>query len=171
MKTLAREGKHSVVDTGKDLALMYGDRYCLSYGTKGRTGMYWDELADSIDPNAGRILLLGCAGGTVARLLRERGSRQEIIGVENDRECLSLAKRYFDVEKYCSYVHFMDANAYLKDIKFPAFDAVVLDAYVHATKPAIIPIADIRRVLAGGGALFYNRFDSEIGRNSIERLD
>ena len=98
-------------------------------------------------PEGGLVLDVGCAGGRVARLLKEKGCR--VVGVENDSELASLAKAVCD-------------EVIVGDVEDPAvmaqvpggFQAIVCaDVLEHLRDPARV-LVSLKGKLAPGGRTY-----------------
>lgn len=111
-----------------------------------------------------RALLLGCGGGSVVRLLRERyAPGAAITAVELDPAVLDIARRHFQLDRLrdVSLVE-ADAAAWVARAK-ERFDLVVVDVFVDEEIPASCQtpafLEHAARALAPGGMLVYNRLD------------
>jgi spermidine synthase len=82
--------------------------------------------------DAGRVLVLGCAGGTLATMLARAGKR--VTTVDVDPDSFDLARAYFglapDVE-----CHVEDARRFLERTT-ASFDAIVVDSFFRNALPA-----------------------------------
>lgn len=77
------------------------------------------------------VLIIGLAGGTISRqldLLVAQDRPMSIDGVEIDPEILSLAKRYFDLERPVLSVFQNDGRRFLASSK-KKYDLIIVDAY------------------------------------------
>ena len=52
---------------------------------------YWNEMVPETEPK--KVLILGLGGGTVASLIKSKYPKSEILGVDNNREIIDLAKK------------------------------------------------------------------------------
>jgi len=133
-----------------------------SVGGEGPTGMYWDEMANAVPRDARTVCVLGIGGGTVARLLREKGYTGKIWGVDNSADVLNLGKKYFglkdtvDVLVYDDAQHFIDKRPY-------TFDTVIIDTYVGG-RP--VPLSAARTILNPGGCTIQNDYHED-GSNTV----
>jgi SAM-dependent methyltransferase len=135
-----------------------------SIGGYGPTGHYYDHIADACGNNPSSVLICGLAGGTVARLLRERGYKGKIYGVDNDPTMVSLGRAWFNLDRYVNSVIVMDAERYLRTVAV-TFGCVILDLYVDAVDCRHTP--DVLRlglsVVEPGGNLIINDWSQEEG--------
>jgi len=133
------------------------------YG-KGPTGKYWDDIAAAVPKTAFSVLMIGVAGGTVARLLREQGFKGRIFGIEYDPIMLSMGKTWFLTELYFDALILADGTEYLKNCPI-RFDAIILDAYDRGGKTShnaeMYHYAE--NCLTPDGVIITNDFDYEEG--------
>ena len=105
---------------------------------------------------AHRILVLGCAGGTLATMFARAG--QLVTAVDIDPGCFDLARRFFGLpaEVDC---HIGDGRAFLETYAV-AFDAIVVDAYHRHAVPSHLCSAEFfvlaRTRLAAAGVILLN---------------
>lgn len=145
------------------------------------TGSVWDAIAA---PAAAlplaqrrRFLILGLAGGSVARILRALAPKAQIVGVEIDEEVLHAARRDFALDALDIEVIRDDALAVLARER-RRFDAIFDDVFIGygdaVHKPAWLPHPGhdhARRRLAPGGLLVVNTLDeaSRVARSLLEK--
>jgi len=136
-----------------------------SVGGHGLTGLYFDELADAVPRSAKSILMLGLGCGTVARLLRERGDRSRILGVEPDGVVLDLARRYFGLDGLNVTVVKQTAEEFLNSGCPVMFDAVIVDAYADVYEQVVVgPLLEkARSLIVAGGVLVVNDYTPDAG--------
>jgi spermidine synthase len=81
---------------------------------------------------ADRVLVLGCAGGTLATMFARAG--RQVTAVDIDPDCFALARKFFGlpVDVEC---HVGDGRDFLAAHDVP-FDAIVVDAYHRHAVPA-----------------------------------
>lgn len=121
-----------------------------------------------LNARAGSVLVVGCGGGTLARMLVGAGVRTTIVDV--DPASFELARWYFGLPEACE-CHVADGREFLRTSErqydAPSYDAIVLDAYDAATMPdhlcddAFFRLVKTR--LSPGGALFVNAFVRDDG--------
>jgi len=136
-----------------------------SIGGIGMGGFYYDEVARALLSVNGVVLLLGTAGGTIARRCQEMGGQAQFYGVDNDPEMIRLGRLFFNLDKYVSKVFISDARKFVVDHTPGSFDAVVDDVYVNSN--IRIPV-DGRRLVKRGGLYITN--DLEQGRVLVEKV-
>jgi predicted membrane-bound spermidine synthase len=90
----------------------------------------WDyfNLLPLINPGATNALIIGLAGGTVAREYRYFFPYIMIDGVEIDGDILQLAEEHFDMKGENLKVHHMDGRSYLSTTQ-KKYDIIIIDAY------------------------------------------
>jgi spermidine synthase len=107
---------------------------------------------------AADILIVGCGGGSLARLLLEAGARVAVVDI--DPASFDLARWYFGLPETCE-CNVADGRAYLEADR-RLYDAIVLDAYHAGDMPAHLAdrsfFALVKRRLAARGAFFVNAF-------------
>lgn len=102
------------------------------------------------------VLVIGCGGGSLARMLAEAGARVSVVDL--DPASFELARWYFGLPEACE-CHVADGRAFLTATA-RRYDAIVLDAYDAGDMPAHLAerafFALVKRRLAPGGAFFVN---------------
>lgn len=138
--------------------------------TQLATGGYWDDmlLAPDFRPAASseviphRILILGLAGGTIARQYQAAyGTRVRMTGVELDPEIIKVARRYFALDETNLQVVVGDARYFLATRPASVkYDAILVDVYQQPYIPFYMTTAQffqlIREHLAPGGTAAVN---------------
>jgi spermidine synthase len=143
------------------------------------TGYSWDALAAGCllrgDGPPATVLLLGVAGGTVARQLRTLVPDAAITGVEIDPEVLGLARRHMGLDDYRMEIVVGDAVSFLASTS-RRFDAIVDDLFLSGPKDVVrpsLPPAErlelIRDRLAPGGVAVANLIVDAAGPLRTER--
>ncbi len=138
---------------------------------RATTGSVWDALAAPLlllPPQRRRkVLILGLGGGSVARLVRAIAPRAHIVGVEQSRDVVRAARRWFDLDELDVEVVRDDARTYLQRSR-RRFDAVIEDVFVGSArtlrKPVWLPepgLARAARRLRPGGLLISNAIDEQ----------
>jgi spermidine synthase len=97
----------------------------------GLTGSYWDgflALPVLTGRPAGRLAILGNAGGTVANLYARAWPAVHVDGVELDPLVSEVGRRYLGMNDSNLTVHTADARFWLNGTS-TRFDAIVVDAY------------------------------------------
>lgn len=133
------------------------------------TGGVWDALAAPVlllPPSRRRsLLVLGLAGGSVARVLRALAPAAQIVGVERDAGVLRAARRGLGLDALGVEVVEADARAYLARVR-RRFDLIVEDLFVGAGRAVHKPdwlagpaLARLARKLAAGGLFVSNALD------------
>lgn len=130
------------------------------------TGYSWDALAAGCllraDGPPASVLLLGVAGGTVARQLRAFVPDAAITGVEIDTEIVSLARRHMALDAHRVEIVIDDAVSFLAGTP-RRFDAIVDDLFLSGPEDVVgsrVPPAErlelIKARLAPGGVAVSN---------------
>lgn len=102
------------------------------------------------------VLMIGCGGGTLGRMLHHAGKRVTIIDI--DKTSFKLAREHFGLPAVID-CHVGDGLAFMQKTR-KRFDAVIIDAFIgekipkHMTGDAFCLAA--RRCLRPSGSLFMN---------------
>ncbi|HEX4215647.1 MAG TPA: fused MFS/spermidine synthase, partial [Candidatus Dormibacteraeota bacterium] len=145
--------------------------------TRLATGGYWDDmlLAPDFRPAAGaeivphRILILGLAGGTIARQYEAAfGGGVHMTGVELDPEIVKVARRYFALQEPDLRVVVGDARYFLATRPASVkYDAILVDVYQQPYIPFYMTTRQffqlVREHLAPGGTAAIN-----VGRTATD---
>lgn len=105
---------------------------------------------------AERVLVLGCAGGTLATMFARAG--RQVTAVDIDPDCFALARKFFGlpVDVEC---HIGDGRDFLAGHDAP-FDAIVVDAYHRHAVPSHLCSAEffalVHQRLAPHGLVLLN---------------
>lgn len=75
-----------------------------------------------------QVLMLGLAGGTVAREFLQAFPEAEVVGVEIDRQVVEVGKRWLDDDDPRIHPVIMDGRVYLQSTD-RHFDVILMDAY------------------------------------------
>lgn len=140
------------------------------------TGPVWDALAApllALTPRRRpRLLVLGLAGGSVARVARALLPGATIVGVEKDRDVLDVALREFGLASLGVEILEDDAFHYLRRER-RRFDAVIEDLMVGTARTVRKPAGlfeqyeRVTRRVAPGGVLVVNTIHETAGMTRI----
>lgn len=115
------------------------------------TGSVWDALALPValfEGSSPRVLLLGLAGGTVARVVRAAAPGARMVGVELAPNVIEAARASMDLDALGVEVHVEDALVFLK--RHGTYDLVIEDCFsggeAGLMKPAWIPEPGFDRI-------------------------
>jgi spermidine synthase len=130
------------------------------------TGSYWDWYASIPywrDTDDQRGLIIGYAGGTIARLWSEtevKARFEKVEGVEIDKQVLAAVREHFDANDFGAEVFVDDGRRYLANAA-ARYDIIAVDAYsnefqipFHLTTKEFFTLAD--RKLTEEGLLVLN---------------
>ena len=107
-----------------------------SLNREGKTGSYWDFFVKNL-PDLGRdsrILILGLAAGTIAKLLTDKLGNITIDGVEIDPKMVEIGREYFDFKEKNVNVIIADALKFVKEARFK-YDLICIDLFAHGDSP------------------------------------
>ena len=97
------------------------------------TGGVWDILFLPAlfypEKSIKRVLLLGVGGGAAIHLLNKYIEPDEIIGVELNPVHISVAKRFFAIDKASAKLIQADAIKWLNEYQGPGFDMIIDDLF------------------------------------------
>jgi len=133
------------------------------------TGSVWDAIAAPVlalpAGRRRRVLLIGLAAGSVARVVRAIAPKAEIVGVERDADVLDAAERHFGLSRLGIEVVEDDAERFLERER-RHFDVLLDDVFIGegdaVHKPPWIftrGYALAKARLARGGILVSNTLD------------
>jgi spermidine synthase len=130
------------------------------------TGLAWDNLAAACllrpagPPKS--VLMLGLAGGTTFRILRQLLPDCQLTAVDIDGDIISLAREHMDLDALGIEVHTADAYQWLAKNK-RRFDVVIDDIYLAGAGDVFRPAGPgtehmplVKRAMAPGGLLCMN---------------
>jgi spermidine synthase len=124
-----------------------------------------------------RCLILGLAGGSVAKLVRKFwGEKVEITGVDIDPVMVEMGKKHLGLDKYNVKVEIEDAykfvNKAAKDKK--SYDLICVDMYVGDQYPVKFEKDEflklVRKVLSRDGVAVFNRLYYDEKRSHAMRF-
>lgn len=156
-----------------------GDRY-ITTGNLTQSGSIvrdvWQKTLSGLSRPQGKSwLILGLAGGTLAKYISAKNHPHEIIGVEIDPIMVEIGKKYFGLNQLSELkIVTSDASAYLK--KTPGqFDCILVDMYFGDIPPDFIySIGFVNQLIAhtkpGGTVVFNHLFYDEPKRQSAQKL-
>lgn len=123
-----------------------------------------------LQTGAERVLVLGCAGGTLATILVRAGKR--VAAVDVDPDAFDLARAYFGLapEVDC---HVDDARAFLERTA-ASFDVIVVDSFFRNALPHHLCSTEFfhlaRSRLTPGGMLLFNAVVAHDLDRIVDRL-
>ncbi|MCC6831276.1 MAG: fused MFS/spermidine synthase [Thermoleophilia bacterium] len=140
------------------------------------TDNYWDAFA-TLPPLAGgasgRLLVLGNAGGTIARLYGALWPGVSVDGVEIDPLVTRAARRYLDMSNPRLRVYTADARFWLEGSR-PSYDIVAIDAYAQPYIPFHLATREFFRLvrdhLRPGGVVAVNVGTPPDQREMVDRI-
>ncbi len=108
------------------------------------TRSVWDLLmlpAFFYEPdNIKRVLVLGVGGGSVIQLLHKHVQPDEIVGIELNPVHLTVAKRFFGINKRIAKLYAADAISWMEKYKGPPFDMIIDDLFGEIEGEGVRPI-------------------------------
>jgi spermidine synthase len=122
-----------VVDEGKSRLLQYNDGLGIQtvYNKESiLTGRYYDYyslLPYLTNKKEKSILIIGLAGGTIAKQLKYFFPDAQIDGVEIDQKVIDASRKFFDLKNEAD-IYNQDGRIYLAQNK-KKYDIIIIDAY------------------------------------------
>lgn len=107
------------------------------------------------------ILILGVAGGSVIKTLRDEiGFRGKITGVEIDPEIIKIANQYFELNKTENLELIIDNAAEFVEETTKKYDLIVIDIFQDNFMPEFLFegkfITSVLRILNKNGKIIFN---------------
>lgn len=133
-KKMTNNTLYEVRTAGNSLRLYRNGVFHTQYHpTQLFTGSVWDLLSIPTllyqCQDIKRILVLGVGGGTVISQLNHFISPHKIVGIELDAIHLSVAKRFFDLDKKNIELINQDAKKWLSNFRGAKFDIIIDDLF------------------------------------------
>ena len=117
---------------------------------------YWCEMVPDTEPK--KVLILGLGGGTVPTLIKSKYPKANILGVDNNRDIIDLAKKEMDLPKSVK-VLIKDAYEYVY-LSADKFDFIVVDLWNGGMFDCAVfaPdfMASVKKLLNDGGKIYVN---------------
>ena len=117
---------------------------------------YWNELVPDFEPKD--VLILGLGGGTVATLIKSKYTKAKIIGVDNNKDTIDLAKKEMGLPKSVK-VLIKDAFEYVYSSE-DKFDLIVVDIWNGGMFDTKVFAPDfmesVKKLLNTGGKIYLN---------------
>lgn len=130
------------------------------------TGLAWDNLAAACllrpagPPKS--VLMLGLAGGTTLRILRQLLPKCRFTAVDIDREVVEVAREHMHLDEIGMKVHFADAYQWANG-RSERYDVIIDDCYLAGEEDVYRPekkpgrgIDILTQLLAPGGIFLTN---------------
>jgi spermidine synthase len=141
------------------------------------TRSVWDLLmlpAFFYDTNTiKRILVLGVGGGSVIQLLHKYVQPDEIIGIELNPVHITVAKRFFGINKRIAKLYTADAISWMEKYKGPPFDMIIDDLFGEVDGEGVRPIplnarwlGLLNKHITRNGLIVANTVDNKILKES-----
>lgn len=133
-----------------------------SLNKAGLTGSYWDGFVNPMIKlnKDSRVLILGLAGGTVAKLLTKKFGLINIDGVDIDPLMIELGKKYLDFKENNVNVIITDALKFVKEARYK-YDLICVDLFAHGDAAVGTEsggfFADIKNILNKDGLVVINK--------------
>lgn len=172
--------KSSISDEIK--ILLYNGKYLLdttntnySYGSLQKVlkkGLY--HIGKETIQQMDSCLLLGVAGGSVVKTLTEEFQfSNQIIGVELDEQIISIANKYFNLNKIENFTCLIaDAEHYVKNTT-SKFDLIIIDIFQDKDMPDFLfsPefISNYKKRVQSNGFILFNFM--WVGKDKLQKIN
>jgi len=141
----------------------WGDKY-IATGNLTQSGSLivdvWHPVLKKLgNPKHKNWLILGLAGGSVARLISQKYVPTSITGVEIDPVMLELGREYLNLDKIPKLqIINADAKEYIKSSKL--YDFILVDLYLGDKLPSFVYTAtfidNLKKTLYPDGTIVFN---------------
>ncbi len=138
--------------------------------------VYWENMVPGGLELASdsRVLILGLAGGTEAKIITKRFGNVAIDGIEIDPLVVELGCKYFSLEQPNLNIIVSDAAKFVKEARYK-YDLVCVDAFIGSKVPKEIEtrqfLEDTKRLLKENGVLAVNKiFSNEEEKKRFEKF-
>ena len=127
-------GRITIVQSDEDGSISYYQGDCLQsrMNDEGVSACVYVHIIHSIirQSKAKHILMIGCAGGTLASMLHDQGYKVTLVDI--NPHAFRLARQYFDMPSNIE-CFVQDGVTYLQEAG-RQFDAIVIDAFANEVK-------------------------------------
>jgi spermidine synthase len=120
----SKQNRYLVFDEGLGIESFYSKEGILT----GSFYDYFNLLPALINKPGQKVLIIGLAGGTMARQLRHFFGDLEIDGVEIDQKVVEVAKDYFGLDELDVNVFVQDGRSFLRQSQ-KIYDLIIVDAF------------------------------------------
>ncbi len=123
-----------------------------------------------------QILLLGVAGGSIARVLNRLIPETQITGVDIDPAMIALGKKYFQLDEIKNInIHIADAQTFIKNYpKKPKFDLVIVDLFKGDANPGFMSnqdfLGNLKKITAPNGMMIFNVLNYQKYKNEADKF-
>ena len=141
------------------------------------TGLAWDNLASACllrpDGPPKSVLMLGLAGGTAMRILRQLLPKCKFTAVDIDRKVVDVAREHMALDEIGMKIHFADAYQWAGGRK-ERFDVIIDDCYLAGEEDVYRPEKtpgrgiDILTELLAPGGLFLTNLVTGAGHRRVQ---
>ena len=135
--------------------------------------VYWESMIPenlSLKSDS-RVLILGLAAGTTAKIIRNRFGMVPIDGVEIDPLIIELGKKFFSLEQPKLNIIVGDAKKFVKNARHK-YDLICIDAFIGKEFPRDMETTEffgkIKKLLKKKGKVTINKIFS--GEEELEEL-
>ena len=133
-----------------------------SLNKEGLTGSYWDGFVNPMIKlnKDSRVLILGLAGGTIAKLLTKKFGLIAIDGVDIDPLMIDLGKKFLDFNEKNVNVIVADALKFVKEARYK-YDLICVDLFAHGDAAVGSEsegfFSDVKKILNKDGLVVINK--------------
>ncbi|MEP4076637.1 spermidine synthase [Haloferula sp.] len=141
------------------------------------TGLAWDNLAAAclLRPEGPpkSVLMLGLAGGTAFRILRQLLPKSRLTAVDIDRKVVEVAREHMHLDEIGMKIHFADAYQWASGRK-ERYDVIIDDCYLAGEEDVYRPEKkpargmDVLTQLLAPGGLFLANLVTGAGHRRVQ---
>lgn len=124
----------------------------------------WKEAIKRIkiyDLRFKNILVLGVAGGSAIKVLRENYPKVKITGVEIDRKMIEIGKKFFNLGSYKAKIIVQDATVFVGKTEEKRFDLILVDILIGRSVPKkflqLSFLTKLSKLIRRKGVVVFNR--------------
>lgn len=111
--------------------------------------------------NVRRILILGVAGGSAVKILRQYFPQAKITGIEIDAKMIEIGKRFFNLDKYQAKIIIQDVFIFIDQLKQKKYDLIIVDLLLGRKIPQRLRekpfLVKLKHLLGQNGIVIFNR--------------
>ncbi|MEX0616442.1 MAG: fused MFS/spermidine synthase [Candidatus Woykebacteria bacterium] len=156
-------GKVKVVKSSRGVRLVaQGYVQSCTLDKNGNAGFYWDSFTQDLPPLSknSKILILGLAAGTSAKVFTNKFGPITIHGVEIDPLIVEIGKKYFYLTEPNLKVFIENAQEFVKNFK-TKYDVICVDLFHGYKSPKFLLesefLDNVKKGLTKNGVIIINK--------------
>lgn len=165
-------GEIKVIES-RGIRRLIAEKYTQSRTLKeedGNTDYYWGTFAENLPPLSknSRVLILGLAAGTIAKIILNKEGSTTIDGVEIDPVMIDLGKKYFYLNDPNIRIFIEDAEKFVERTR-DKYDVICLDMFTRDKASDLITdetfLKKTKKMLKKGGVVVVNKICRDTGED------